>query len=749
MAKKLSIKTRKDSSCPIFGCAKDISITTLQLPTYEDVMKCFQSIRIEMKGCGSKEPTSASIADNVALKVEHVWTRASIPVLSHQRIVKLILDYNIKYQNLIKPLKSRKSQTLLDKITAFGNSSKRLFDICACKCLSLEVCGCDKARKIPKIEWNFIKDQRNERLMVISSVDKVVTKQLEKKIERKAKECKKIIDVQEGVPGTSGTSIFEISPLKSEKSEVSSENSSDDEFQCPIFKKPKILETSKAQMRLSLPYTAKAADLTGASNRNVAKIVNAVLQDLKIISKEQPEKVVDKNKIRREVHKNRKRLTEFTDQNTEILKAIYFDGRKDPTIQQVEGRRIQKQEEHISLIKEPNSIYFGHLSLQPPVCSKDIKNQILQYLGNKGINPKDLEVIGCDGTNVNTGWKGGAIRLIEVSISKPLQWSICLLHTNELPLRHLLQSLDGHTKGPYAFSGPIGSHLQNCEKLPIVAFKIIICELPEVPVNDLSTDQQYLYEICCAIRDGECCEQLAKKNPGKMSHARWLTTANRVLRLYLATLSPSENLRILTTFILKVYAPTWFQVKTKPLLTHGAVHFWKAIKASRDFPEAVIQIINKVFSTNGYLAHPENILISMLTDSRPNIRELAVRRIQNARKRVTTDDIRIFRVPKINFSAEDYTDLINWQSCVITEPPMTLKYSDGDLQNIITNKIIPNFEKFPCHTQAVERCVKLVTEASQKVCGETSREGYIRAKLEARSELPVFDHKGQYYKYNN
>lgn len=63
---------------------------------------------------------------------------------------------------------------------------------------------------------------------------------------------------------------------------------------------------------------------------------------------------------------------------------------------------------------------------------------------------QELQVIGCDGTNVNTGWKGGVTKHIELIINKPLQWSICPLHASELPLRHLLQHLDGHTKGPYS-----------------------------------------------------------------------------------------------------------------------------------------------------------------------------------------------------------------------------------------------------------------------------------------------------------
>ena len=63
----------------------------------------------------------------------------------------------------------------------------------------------------------------------------------------------------------------------------------------------------------------------------------------------------------------------------------------------------------------------------------------------------NLVTIGCDGTNVNTGALGGVIRLLELKLGRALQWFVCTLHcneTNELPLRHLIQHLDGGTQGP-------------------------------------------------------------------------------------------------------------------------------------------------------------------------------------------------------------------------------------------------------------------------------------------------------------
>ena len=50
----------------------------------------------------------------------------------------------------------------------------------------------------------------------------------------------------------------------------------------------------------------------------------------------------------------------------------------------------------------------------------------------------------------------------------------------------------------------------------------------------------------------------------------------------------------------------------------------------------------------------------------------------------------------------------------------------------------------PCHTQSVERHIKLVTEASSSVCDHLNREGYIRNKLKSRAATPQFNSKCQW-----
>ena len=55
-----------------------------------------------------------------------------------------------------------------------------------------------------------------------------------------------------------------------------------------------------------------------------------------------------------------------------------------------------------------------------------------------------------------------------------------------------------------------------------------------------------------------------------------------------------------------------------------------------------------------------------------------------------------------------------------------------------SNIIIP---PIPCHTQAVERHIKIVTEASASVIGMKNRDSFILNKLESRKVMPKFESK--------
>ncbi|GBL97281.1 hypothetical protein AVEN_84977-1 [Araneus ventricosus] len=109
----------------------------------------------------------------------------------------------------------------------------------------------------------------------------------------------------------------------------------------------------------------------------------------------------------------------------------------------------------------------------------------------------------------------------------------------------------------------------------------------------------------------------------------------------------------------------------------------------------------------------------MLVNEKEHIREIGYRRILKARqifpKKKT---VRNFVPPKINFQASDYIEIINWNSCVVYPSPMLQDLSEDDIKSLINSDTMPirEIQKFPCHTQVVERCIKLVTVASVKYC---------------------------------
>ena len=73
-------------------------------------------------------------------------------------------------------------------------------------------------------------------------------------------------------------------------------------------------------------------------------------------------------------------------------------------------------------------------------AAEQIASLIYEWINDNGIKDS-LLAIGGDSTNVNTGWKGGAIQFLENKMGRKLIWLICALHTNELPLRHLMIKL--------------------------------------------------------------------------------------------------------------------------------------------------------------------------------------------------------------------------------------------------------------------------------------------------------------------
>ena len=111
---------------------------------------------------------------------------------------------------------------------------------------------------------------------------------------------------------------------------------------------------------------------------------------------------------------------------------------------------------------------------------------VYEWIVDHGVK-ESLLAIGGDSTNVNTGCWGGAIQFLEKKIGSKLIWLICALHTNELPLRHLMKELDGPTTSNNKFSGPIGKLITS--KVTSLKVKNSIPKL-DVEINMIDLDKK-------------------------------------------------------------------------------------------------------------------------------------------------------------------------------------------------------------------------------------------------------------------
>ncbi|GBM24542.1 hypothetical protein AVEN_217122-1 [Araneus ventricosus] len=142
---------------------------------------------------------------------------------------------------------------------------------------------------------------------------------------------------------------------------------------------------------------------------------------------------------------------------------------------------------------------------------------IYEYVTNALFYFRNLIFPGCDGTVVNTGVFKGVIRRLE-------------LKSNGLSAYFISTSFHYDT---------------------YLSVSLLVPRLtPETT----------------AISSGVGSSDLAKGQPGTLNLARWLTTANRILRLYIST---SNQLIILVVFTLRVYAPSWFRIKVHHSIKDG------------------------------------------------------------------------------------------------------------------------------------------------------------------------------------
>jgi hypothetical protein len=712
-----SVKTRKSVEHSVFGIPQPLP--TNQLPTSADVFRAYDYC-LKFGSTSSLHERSSVVAE----EVKQVYSSASIPTIEFDSIVKRVKRLVDKVKELGKYAKSKKLCTTYQTSVANFHS---IFDVCTCSCFEKGVrerseCVCPLQQKIPLLEWDFWIDQKTERRMFIGNVDKQATAMIQIK---EARKCKR----QKSIENSELATRSDVCLSQSDVEEWTEEESDDDEKLVLSDDCCSDDEEVTVRNRKQYPELCKVVERCKVSNRDACLIANAVLKDMGLLS---AENCIDAAKLRRQRKVWRRAEIERHSEDMKQLVCIGFDGKQDTTLVMESKKRRKVKEEHYVIVSYPNATYVDHVV---PNSSRatDIAKEIISVITGTQSEESLLAVV-CDGTVVNTGKHNGIIRQIEQSVRRPVQWLICLLHTNELPFRKYVSVVDGGcTTGPSTSTGEVTNALVfDPEDLPLAEFLPIpgkVLDVPDSIKDDLSSDQKYLLQACLAVQGGivdtDSRNSLKTAMIGNLSHARWVTKANRILRLYMSKehCNCSESLYRIVRFIVNVYAPSWFHIKQHSSCFDGAKNFFYLMQLCYDLGEDVWEIVEPILKNNAYFAHPESILLAGVADDNCSVRDLACERIIQARDCALHNTIRVFDKDKLilNKHATSYMDMICWNSVTITPPPLLLDVSNDELQNYSANSI----RGIMCHSQQVERAIKDVSSTTCAVYGHTSRHGMI------------------------
>ena len=288
---------------------------------------------------------------------------------------------------------------------------------------------------------------------------------------------------------------------------------------------------------------------------------------------------------------------------------------------------------------------------------------------------------------------------MEENFKRPLHWNICQLHSNELPLKHLLIQLDGKTSGLTQFTGPVSKLLNETrfENLQVVNFQPISAETidtNEEHFADFSSDQKYVLEMYRALSSGFCEPTLASRKPGKMAHSRWLTTASRALRVFVSTEKPASNFKQVEQYIMIecTYTPMWFHIKRNHTLSQAPQHVFDTLSKCQKLPSQVRETVIPVIQRNAVAAHHESILAAVVSSTNLNHYELVWRRIFRSKEQSFSDGrIRQLRVCKLN-NANRYIDLIDWTDTTMLQPSFTYSVTTNKIKEMIDSKAFSEFK---------------------------------------------------------
>ena len=585
------------------------------LPTNFEVVQHYFYLRKKLEDSdpkfSSKTPSFSDLKDSLVNDVTAVWNKASLPIVTRQRVSGQCKNLVTKFQAARKRAKRRKLNEVSEEWL------QNLFDISKCKCPIEEssklrnkklLCSCDFKDRIPEKEVAFIKDQRSERKMIISHVD----------ISHAAAQRERLTHVRnlpneleetaprESLSGCSGSaadktgidSLLTITRLRKRSSaaldlheEYEEDNAEIDSEYCPR----KVTGGKNYNRKKSFSLTEQScilADSRMTSLRQQSDQLLSVIGDDNIAASSST------------VYRHREKARMKALQQCEsVLSAsnslqLCYDGK---IIDKIDRYVFVGQFVDFNNAKMDEVMGVKSFSKDASVTGESLFKAISEvcagYLHN-------IYSVMADTTALNTGKTSGVNKRLHDHVRDIAGHGIhefeCLFHVNEVYLTHVITAVEGSKKGPGVMQdGAIMNIIKTIDAplienlVPQESFQVSVTKIAALHVkaklewfsqqkgkadtdNSLRSDQ-----LCLLVLAGyivaevpDNLKNLSVYKQENICHSRWVTTANGYLRLLIFNLGNLSNLQQkrlnkIVSFIISVYLPSFIMIHLNPKAAEG------------------------------------------------------------------------------------------------------------------------------------------------------------------------------------
>ena len=206
--------------------------------------------------------------------------------------------------------------------------------------------------------------------------------------------------------------------------------------------------------------------------------------------------------------------------------------------------------------------------------------------------------------------------------------------------------------------------------------------------------------------------------------------------------SPSEEQRRLTSFIIYVYVPSFLEIRHKNLLLEEPCHLLAIITRVATYcTEEEVEMLKPHIQYNGYFAQHEVVLASMLASEEREVAFPVVKKLQKKEDRSKRKTLRKVKNPEIDLAATKLSELVDLKQAT-SSPPILSKHIKEELEQFLEE---PYSEPdLPCTTTAVERGVRLTTEAATVVSGAWEQEKVTWNRQEAQARNKYRSETGKF-----